>query len=225
MSRPDQIVLSPDAYLTAAPGARRSATTILTANTEPEVAPGDNIVLWASDVSSGRIHGDWAVGSDSGAGNQSIWNPDRSRAKVAPALANPVDYFELPFAARGGQAYHLWIRMRAQNNSVSNDSVHVQFSGAVTSAGQPYARIGTTTSAEVVLQDGPGGAPPSSWGRTDNGWGALGAHIYFPAHGMYTLRVQQREDGAIIDQIILSPVDYLTTAPGARRDDTTIISP
>jgi hypothetical protein len=37
--------------------------------------------------------------------------------------------------------------------------------------------------------------------------------------------VQQREDGAIIDQIVLSPADYLTTAPGARRNDTTIISP
>jgi phosphatidylserine/phosphatidylglycerophosphate/cardiolipin synthase-like enzyme len=221
----DQIVISPDAYLTGAPGARRNDTTILAANTEPEVTPGDNVVMWAAEVSSSNIHGDWAVGSDSGAGSQSIWNPDRSRAKVAPALAAPVNYFDLTFAVRGGQAYHLWIRMRAQKNSVSNDSVHIQFSGAVTSAGQPYARIGTTQSAEPVLQDGPGGASPSSWGWTDNGWGALGPHVYFPADGTYTLRVQQREDGAIIDQIILSPADYLTTAPGARRNDTTIISP
>jgi hypothetical protein len=221
----DQIVLSPDAYLTGAPGARRNDMTILAANTEPEVTPGDNVVMWASDVSSSRIHGDWAVGSDSGAGSQSIWNPDRSRAKVAPALANPVNYFDVTFAARGGQAYHLWIRMRAQRNSVANDSVHIQFSGAVTAAGQPYARLGTTESAELVLQDGAGGASPSSWGWTDNGWGALGPQLYFPADGSYTLRVQQREDGAIIDQIILSPTDYLTTAPGARRNDTTIISP
>ena len=33
------------------------------------------------------------------------------------------------------------------------------------------------------------------------------------------------EDGAIVDQIVLSPSTYLTTAPGARRDDTTIILP
>jgi hypothetical protein len=35
--------------------------------------------------------------------------------------------------------------------------------------------------------------------------------------------VQQREDGAIIDQIVLSPDSYLTTAPGSRRNDTTIL--
>jgi hypothetical protein len=115
--------------------------------------------------------------------------------------------------------------MRAQGNSLSNDSVHVQFSGAVTSGGQPYARLGSTESAEVVLQDGSGGAAPSSWGWTDNGWGSPGPHIYFPSTGAYTIRVQQREDGAIIDQIVLSPDAYLTTAPGARRNDTTILSP
>jgi hypothetical protein len=143
--------------------------------------------MWASDVSSSNIHGDWAVGSGSGAGNHSIWNPDRNRAKVAPALAAPVNYFDLTFAVRGGQAYHVWIRMRAQKNSVSNDSVHIQFSGAVTSAGQPYARIGTSQSAALVLQDGPGGPSPSNWGWTDNGWGALGPHVYSPADGTYTL--------------------------------------
>ena len=42
---------------------------------------------------------------------------------------------------------------------------------------------------------------------------------------MYTLRVQQREDGAIIDQIVLSAATYLTNPPGTRLNDTTIISP
>ena len=187
--------------------------------------PGDTIVLWTANVTSSRIHGDWAVGPDTGAGNKSIWNPDRGRAKIAPALASPANYFEMTFSAIGGRAYHLWVRMRAQQNSLSNDSVHVQLSGATTSSGAPYARIGTSSSAEVVLQAGPSGASPSSWGWTDNGWGALGAHIYFPSSGTYTIRVQQREDGAIIDQIVLSPDAFLTTAPGARRNDTTILSP
>ena len=131
----------------------------------------------------------------------------------------------MTFNAIGGRAYHLWLRMRAQQNSLSNDSVHVQLSGATTSSGAPYARIGTSASAEVVLQEGAAGAPPSNWGWTDNGWGALGPHIYFPSTGTYTIRVQQREDGAIIDQIVLSPDAFLTTAPGARRNDTTILSP
>jgi hypothetical protein len=77
----------------------------------------------------------------------------------------------------------------------------------------------------VVLQDGAAGAANRGWGWSDNGWGAPGAHIYFAASGTHTVRIQQREDGAIVDQIVLSPNTYLTTAPGARRDDTTVISP
>jgi phosphatidylserine/phosphatidylglycerophosphate/cardiolipin synthase-like enzyme len=203
-------------------GALRRFTT---AGTVTEPPPGDTIVLWAANVAASRIHGDWAVGADTGAGNKSIWNPDRGRAKIAPALVSPANYFETTFTAIGGRAYHLWLRMRAQQNSTGNDSVHVQFSGATTSSGAPYARIGTSSSAEVVLQDGPSGATPLSWGWTDNGWGALGPHIYFPSTGTYTIRVQQREDGAIIDQIVLSPDAFLTAAPGARRNDTTILSP
>jgi len=196
-----------------------------TAGTVTQPPAGDTIVLWAANVSSSRIHGDWAVGADTGAGNKSIWNPERGRAKVAPALVSPANYFEMTFNAQGGRAYHLWVRMRAQQNSLSNDSVHVQFSSATTSSGAAYAGIGTSASAEVVLQNGPSGESPSSWGWTDNGWGSLGPHIYFPTTGTYTIRVQQREDGAIIDQIVLSPDAYLTAAPGARRNDTTILSP
>src|SRR6185503_4488553 len=33
-----------------------------------------------------------------------------------------------------------------------------------------------------------------------------------------------REDGAIIDQIVISPDNYLYNAPGTRQDDTTILA-
>jgi len=41
--------------------------------------------------------------------------------------------------------------------------------------------------------------------------------------GTQTIRVQQREDGTIIDQIVLSPDVYLAIAPGSRRGDSTIL--
>jgi phosphatidylserine/phosphatidylglycerophosphate/cardiolipin synthase-like enzyme len=216
-----RIVSKTMALKTASSTVRRFTT----AGTVTQPPAGDTIVLWAAGILSSRIHGDWALGSDSGAGSKSIWNPDRGRAKIAPAFISPSNYFDMTFIAEGGRAYHLWVRMRAQQNSLSNDSVHVQFTGATTSSGAAYARLGTTASAEVVLQNGPSGESPSNWGWTDNGWGSLGPHIYFPTTGTYTIRVQQREDGAIIDQIVLSPDAYLTTAPGARRNDTTILSP
>jgi hypothetical protein len=130
----------------------------------------------------------------------------------------------MTFTATAGIPYHLWVRMRAQNDSLSNDSVHLQFSDAVDATGAPTMQIGTTGSAEVVLQDGSSGPADHGWGWSDNGWGAPGVNIYFATTGTHTVRVQQREDGAIVDQIVLSPNTYLTAAPGARRDDTTIIS-
>jgi hypothetical protein len=113
--------------------------------------------------------------------------------------------------------------MRADGDSWANDSVHVQFSDAVDATGSPYARAGTTDSAEFVLQAGPDAPNPRGWGWADSGWGALGPHVYFASTGTHTLRVQQREDGAIVDQIVISPDAYLNNPPGSRQDDATIL--
>jgi hypothetical protein len=40
---------------------------------------------------------------------------------------------------------------------------------------------------------------------------------------MHTLRIQPREDGVSIDQIVLSPSTYLFTSPGALKNDTHIL--
>ena len=47
--------------------------------------------------------------------------------------------------------------------------------------------------------------------------------IYFDKSGPQTLRVQAREDGISIDQIVLSAEKYLTKPPGAARADATIL--
>jgi hypothetical protein len=226
----DQIVLSPADYLSTPPGGRTNDTTILPENDgsggepPPPPPPNETIVLWTADVAAGDVHGNWERTIDgTAAGGFSLWNSDLEIAKISPALASPPHYFEASFTAEAGRPYHLWIRGLADGNSLANDSVHVQFSGAVNSSGQPIMRIGSTASAEPVLQAGPGGAAPSGWGWTDNGWGAPGTPIYFATTGVQTVRIQQREDGIAIDQIVLSPDVYLDTAPGARRDDMTIL--
>jgi acid phosphatase len=63
------------------------------------------------------------------------------------------------------------------------------------------------------------------WGWQDNGWGVgvLGPQIFFQTTGQQTLRVQVREDGLSIDQIVLSPTTYLNSSPGASKNDTTIL--
>ena len=65
----------------------------------------------------------------------------------------------------------------------------------------------------------------SGWGWQDNGWGVgvMGQSIYFQTTGAHKIRVQVREDGLSIDQIVLSPVTYLSASPGTLMNDTTIL--
>ena len=64
----------------------------------------------------------------------------------------------------------------------------------------------------------------NEWGWNDNDYNTLGTDVYFSTTGVQTIRVQQREDGYQIDQIVLSPTTYLTTRPGALKNDTTILA-
>ena len=130
----------------------------------------------------------------------------------------------MTFTAEAGRAYHLWIRGKAQNDSWQNDSAYVQFSGSVTSSGSPTYRIGTTSAGVYSIEED-SGRGVSGWGWQDNGYGlnVLGAAIYFDG-SVQTIRIQSREDGLSIDQIVLSPVQYASTAPGAGQNDTVVLA-
>src|SRR4029079_8242740 len=83
-------------------------------------------------------------------------------------------------------------------------------------------RIGTANAAAIILEEG-NGAGVSGWGWNDDGYGTLGAPVYFAASGLQTIRVQQREDGIMWDQVVLSPSTYLPRRPGLTRVDTTTV--
>jgi len=215
-------IVSKTAALKTKTGPVWSFHTAGSAPSPPPPGPG-TIVISASQAA---IHGKWQTLSDSTAASGSaLWNPNAGQAKIVPALSDPANYFDVSFSATSGTAYHLWVRMRAESNSLGNDSVHVQFTGSVDDHGAATMQIGTTSSAQVVLQAGDADSADHSWGWADNGWNALGSDIYFDTTGTHTLRVQQREDGAIIDEIVLSSDTYLKTAPGPRDNDTTKLPP
>ena len=206
----DQVVLSPARYLTAAPGATRNDATIL--------ATTIDAVLYAADVAV--MAGDFSLVADAtAAGGQRLHNVNRVAPKVVVASAEPAHYAEFTFYAHAGQPYQLWMRMKAERNTYANDSVHVQFD-AVSSA-----LIGTTTSLNVNLEDF-GGAGVAGWGWQDHGYGdgIIGAPVTFERSGMQRIRVQPREDGFSIDQIVLSPSRFLTASPGALKNDATIVA-
>jgi hypothetical protein len=47
--------------------------------------------------------------------------------------------------------------------------------------------------------------------------------VTFAASGRHTIRIQQREDGISIDQVVLSSAAYLGRSPGRAKDDGTIL--
>ena len=187
----------------------------------PAYAANTNIVLYASKAPVRA--GSWAVVSDSTAAGGSAITTPVTTAKIANPLAAPANYFQMTFPASAGQAYHLWIRGKAANNSYNHDSVFVQFSDSLSASGAAADRIGTTSAVAVVLQ-GCTGNPESGWGWEDNGWCGTGTNIKFQSTGNHTIRVQLRESGFTIDQIVLSPQTYLSAAPGSRTNNTTILA-
>jgi hypothetical protein len=182
------------------------------------------IVLRASDATN--ISGTWSLVSDSTAADGvRIWNPNLNVPKLGTPLAHPTNYFEVTFEAEAGIPYHFWLRGKADNNYWGNDSVMIQFDHSVDANGTPIYRIGTTTGGDVNLEDC-SGCGDSRWGWQDNGWGVnvFGPNIYFAQPGPQTLRVQIKEDGFSIDQIVLSAIKYLTSAPGTLKNDATIVN-
>jgi regulation of enolase protein 1 (concanavalin A-like superfamily) len=207
--------------------AKGPTVSFTTGGTAPPPAPppsgATTIVIWtATDVPPGNVVGNWQWTADSSAaGQRALWNPDRGQSKVSPPLAAPANYFETTFNAMAGTGYHLWLRIKAQGNSTSNNSVSVQFDAAIDRFGSSLYPIGSAQGAEVALTD-PSGTL-SGWGWEDNGFnGAPATLVYFSSAGPHRLRIQQRSDGAIVDQIVLSPDAFLTGAPGGTKNDATI---
>src|SRR6185369_9114580 len=184
----------------------------------PPPPSGSDIVLWASEAPV-KV-GAWSVVADAtAAGGNRISNPDANAPKITTAAVNPANYFEMTFNAQAGTNYRLWMRGKALNDYWGNDSVFIQFNDSVDSGGNAIYRIGTTSAAEWNLEDC-SGCGVQGWGWQDNGWGigVFGPLLRFANSGTHTLRIQVREDGASLDQIVLSPQTYLNSAPGPLKN-------
>ena len=85
-------------------------------------------------------------------------------------------------------------------------------------------RINSTSATAYVLEDC-SGCHVQGWGWQDNGYGAgvLGPLIYFDATGPQTMRIQTREDGLSIDQMLLISGPSRDISPGLTKNDTTIV--
>jgi hypothetical protein len=219
----DQILFSPMKYLSTAPGPAKGDTTLLAeTGTAPATPDASEIVRHASDATG--IRGNWAKAASAGAaGGLAMRSVDRGWSLPDRPLAAPEHSFDVVFDAPANTQYRVWLRLRATGNSKWNDAVWVQFSDALVN-GNPRYRTGTTEGLLVNLERCEG-CGVSGWGWQNTAyWLNQGTIVTFANSGTHRLRVQTREDGVEIDQVVLSAVKYKSVAPGALTNDATILA-
>jgi hypothetical protein len=188
---------------------------------EPSGRPAGEIVVWSANMT--RMVGQWQRAADAtAAGGFKIQTADAAGAPPAAPAVSPASYVETVFSAPAGVTYHVWVRMRSTSDSPSNDSVWVQFSDSVTPAGAPIYRVGTSDGLQVALQNC-ATCSLSGWGWQDKAWYSTRSDIRFVSSGLHVLRIQLREDGAQVDQVVLTPVASGAGAPGPLVNDSTIL--
>lgn len=201
-------------------GATATDTVVIT------VTPSKEIVIYPGAQTGDTFpHGNWTIAGDPTAAVGRVARDVNAGApKITIPSANPANYVDIFFAADPTQTYKLWVRLKADGDNAANDSAWLQFSNAVDASGRTFAP-GTTSGIEVVLEEC-SGCGDEKWGWRDEAWGRrdlIGSlTLRFPKGGSM-LRLQTREDGVSIDQIVLSAEKYLTTRPGTVKNDTTIV--
>jgi hypothetical protein len=178
---------------------------------------------------SGNYHGMWSERADpTAADGVAAWDPNANAAKLNSPLANPANYVEFAVHTDPTLTYKLWLRLKAEANNWANDSVFVQFDGAVNASGTPVYQIGSTSALSVNLEECLN-CGVAGWGWRDDAWGAKGlvsaVLLRFPqlGTGITRIRIQTREDGVMVDQVVLSSNAFKTTRPGAVKNDTVIL--
>ena len=180
------------------------------------------------ELSGADPHGSWQRTADSTAdAGERMWHPDAGAAKLPSALVNPTNYVEFWMLVDPTQNYKLWVRLKAQNDSWANDSIFLQLAGGAVSGGTTRYATGTTDALDINLEQC-SGCGVSGWGWRDERWGstltAAPVLLRFPAGGWQQVRIQTREDGVSIDQVVLSSEKYLTAPPGPAKWDNTLLA-
>jgi regulation of enolase protein 1 (concanavalin A-like superfamily) len=189
-----------------------------------KAAAAAEVVVYAGDIASASLHGNWKKTSDStAAGGKKLSNSNAGWSSTSAPLAQPADYVDVTFKAAAATPYTVWLRMKAASNDKYNDSAWVQFSDALVDGAKAYP-IGSATGLMVNLENC-SNCGVSGWGWQNTAyWLSQATTVSFASSGTHTLRLQVREDGVQVDQIVLSPRKYSSAAPGAVKNDTTIVA-
>jgi hypothetical protein len=196
---------------------------VITGSARASLVTGD-IVIYAADLAEAGLHGSWQIANDSTSPNGiKLTTTNAGFSSANNPLAVPAHYVDVSFNASAETPYTVWLRLRALDNSAANDSVWLQFSDAQ-AGGSPIYTIGGTSGLLITLASDGTGSSLNRWGWQNGAyWLSQPSKLTFANSGQHTLRVQVREDGVQIDQVVLSPASYLTEAPGQLSGDQTIV--
>jgi regulation of enolase protein 1 (concanavalin A-like superfamily) len=182
------------------------------------------IVVYAGDIPLANLHGSWGITNDStAAGGKRLVTSDIGFQQLNNPLASPTEYVDVDVPGVAGVPYTSWLRLQAASNSKFNDAVWVQFSNARVNGAPAYATQ-STSGLLVNLATDSTATSLVNWGWQNGAyWLAQPATVTFATTGTQRLRIQVREDGVQLDQIVLSPNKYLSTPPGTVTNDMTIV--
>ena len=179
----------------------------------------DEIVIYASDVCD--THGAFGRAYDANSPEQvMIEDMPNEGLRVGghfgnSADTNPENYLDVSFNAHANTIYHFWGRSKivANGDAGTSDSMYAQFSDSLRLDNTtPVNRIGT--SQGLVYSD----FDKWNW-KWDDIWTGVtteGEKFYLASEGPHTVRIQRREDGLAIDQIIISSGTFLNTRPSTN---------
>jgi regulation of enolase protein 1 (concanavalin A-like superfamily) len=198
---------------------------VTTPSTPPPPPPtATNVVVYASDIAPASLHG-WTSATDpTSPSSVKLVTADNGVANADNPLASPTTYLDVTFPADANTPYTLWLRLKATANSKYNDAVWVQFSDALAN-GAPVYPINSTSGLLVNLATDASASSLNNWGWQNTAyWLSQATTLTFASSGTHTMRIQIREDGVQLDQIVLSPTTYLSASPGSVTNDSTIVA-
>lgn len=201
-------------------GGTATDSVVITVLPEKEIFLHAGVEWWTQAFNNWQLIDDATAAS-----GKALHDVNAGQPKVTIPSASPGSYADVSFIATNTETYKVWVRLKADGNHWANDSLWLQVSGAVDANGRSYAP-GTTSGIEVNLEEC-SGCGVSGWGWRDEAWGQrdrIGTlTLRFEKNGWQTIRIQTREDGVSIDQIVLSSEKYRTTRPGTTKNDNTIL--
>jgi hypothetical protein len=185
----------------------------------------DEIVVHAAPQP--EITGGWTITTDTTAAcGVRLQNPDVGAPTARDIARVPERGFELTFNAEAGKLYRLGGSAARRSMTVTTTTRFTRSSTTVWTrrgrrSGGSIRRQPRASCSRTAARAGLNG-----WGWADTGYGvnAFGPEVYFATSGPRRVRIQVREDGLAIDQIVLSAAKYVTGSPGATKNDATMLS-